>query len=142
MPAPAAPTSATPASGAPGPLRLAAALAALQGLALLGLAVAEALSVVPDRVVLGVTTALFFAGYGALLLAAARALLRGESWGRGPVLATAVIELGVAWWLRPVSWPAAAAVAVVAVLVVAALLHPASQRRLAGLDGPGAHDRD
>src|SRR4051794_35212190 len=50
--------------GAPAPLAAAAALTAVQGLVTTLLGIAEMFSVAGDRVVMGVTTALFFVAYG------------------------------------------------------------------------------
>jgi hypothetical protein len=104
-------------------LTLAAALAALQGAVLVVLAVLEIGHVSAERLSMGVTTGIFFGVYGAALVGCGWALTRRQSWARGPVLLTQLIELGLAWNLRdhpPVALP----LAVVAAAVVAAMLHP------------------
>ncbi len=68
-------------------------------------------------------------GYGLIMLAAAVAFWRGSVFGRGPVLATAALNLAAALSFTPtapLAWPA---VVVAAVTVVAAAL-PASSASL------------
>lgn len=119
----------------PLPLVVAAALVAVQGVVLVGLAVAEALHVVGDRVEVGLGTAVFFLLYGAALVACAVALTRRQGWARGPVLLTQLIELGIAWNVRdePV---VAVALALAAAVTLAGMLHPDSIRVLLGADDP------
>lgn len=116
---------------APPPLTVAASLVAVQGLVLVVLAVAELVSLSPDRRAMGLSTAGFFAAYGVVLLAAGWALWRAVGWSRGPVLLTQLIWLGLAWNLRD-NAVLAIAVALTALVVLAGLLHPAS---VAALDG-------
>lgn len=110
-------------------LRVALTLVALQGLLLVGYAVLEAFAVSGGRVSMGVTTAVFFAAYGAGLLACAFALPRGRGWARSPIVLAQLIWLGVAWSFKgdPTTW-VAVLVAVVAVLVLVGILHPESRR--------------
>ncbi len=111
----------------PAPLIAAASLVALEAVLLLGYAVLELVSVSSDRVALAVTTSLFFAAYGGLLLACARAITRGRSWGRSPIVLAQLIQLGVAWSFRGADTTLVAiALAVVAVVVLAGLLAPSS----------------
>ncbi|MCD4526164.1 hypothetical protein [Nocardioides sp. cx-173] len=113
-------------SATPFPLRIAAALVALQGAVLTVLAVLEISHVAAERMAMGVTTSIFFAGYGLGLLACAWALLRQHSWARGPVLLTQLIQLGLAWNLR--DFPLVALpLAVVGIAVIVAMLHPATR---------------
>lgn len=126
----------------PAPLVVAAVLVALEGLLLVGYAVLELVSVSSDRVAVAVTTALFFAAYGGLLLAAAWSITHGRSWARSPIVLAQLIQLGVAWSFRGGDTTAVAAVmAVVAVLVLGGLFAPASLEALADHDetddGPG-----
>ena len=124
-----------PARNTPAPLVVAASLAAIEGLLLLGYAVLEVASLDSDRVTMGVTTAVFFAGYGGLLLLAARAVTRGQSWGRSPLVLAQLIQLGLAWSFRGGDTTiVAVAIAVVAVVVLVGLFMPASIEALA--DGP------
>ncbi|WP_408898951.1 hypothetical protein ACJ5H2_07530 [Nocardioides sp. R1-1] len=123
------------AASPPPPLTVAASLAAVQGLVLLVVAVLELASVSSDRVGLGLSTSLFFAAYGVVLIGAAFALWRRHGWARGPVLITQLIVLGLAWNLRE-HVLAALGLAVVGLVVVAALVH---RDTLAALDDrPGA----
>jgi hypothetical protein len=123
------PTPAAPYSryGAPAPLAAAAALTAVQGLVTTLLGIAEMFSVAGDRVVMGVTTALFFVAYGVGLVVCAWGLHRCLPWSRGPVLFAELIWLLIAWSFRGGdTLVIAIAVAVSAVLVLAGLLSPAS----------------
>jgi threonine/homoserine efflux transporter RhtA len=116
----------------PAPLLVAASLAALEGLLLLGYAVAEVASLDRDRVAVALTTAVFFTAYGVLLVACAWALSRGRSWARSPVVLAQLIQLGLAWSFRGGDTTAAAvAIAVVAVVVLVGLFVPSSIDALA-----------
>jgi hypothetical protein len=112
-------------------LRAAAALAALQGLAMLANAGLELFWLTSDRLTMGTTTAVFFAAYGAALLLCARGLLRARSWARSPLVFAQLIWLGVAWSFRggQTTW-VAVLLAVVAVAALVGLLHPASTAAL------------
>jgi energy-converting hydrogenase Eha subunit A len=123
----------------PAPLVVAASLVAIEGLLLLGYAVLELASTSSDRVAVSLTTTLFFAGYGALLLACARAITRRQSWARSPIVLAQLIQLGLAWSFRGGDTTVVAvAIGVVAVLVLVGLLSPASVDALAERpdDGP------
>ncbi|MCB0895995.1 MAG: hypothetical protein H6529_04350 [Nocardioides sp.] len=124
----------------PAPLVVAASLVAVEGLLLLGYAVLELASTSSDRVAVAVTTAVFFAAYGGLLLAAAWAVTHGRSWARSPIVLAQLIQLGVAWSFRGGGTTVAAAVlALVAVLVLVGLLVPSS---IAALDEREVRPRD
>ena len=111
----------------PAPLIAAASLVAIEALVLLGYAVLELASVSSDRVAVAVTTSVFFAAYGVLLLASARAITRGESWGRSPIVLAQLIQLGVAWSFRGADTTLVAiTLAVVALVVLAGLFAPSS----------------
>jgi hypothetical protein len=117
--------------GAPAPLVVAAALAALEGLLIAVFAVLEAASLTSGRVTMGLTTAVFFAAYGALLVFCGWQLTRLAGWARAPVLLGQLIQLGLAWNFRTGdTLPAAIALAVAAVIVLAGLFHPASRKAL------------
>jgi hypothetical protein len=114
---------------------VAASLVAIEGLLLLGYAVLELANLSSERVAVAVTTTLFFAGYGALLLFCARSLIRLQSWARSPAVLTQLIMLGVAWSFRGGDTTGVAiALAVVAFVVLVGLMSPASIQALA--DGP------
>lgn len=115
----------------PAPLVVAASLTAVEGLVLLGYAVLELASISSDRVAVALTTSVFFAVYGGLLLGAAWALTRRQSWARSPVVLAQLIQLGVAWSFRGGDTTVVAiATAAVAVVVLIGLFVPASMAAL------------
>jgi uncharacterized membrane protein (DUF2068 family) len=124
------PVTPNPAS-IPPPLTVAASLVAVQGFVLMALAVAEVADLDADRRAMGLSTAGFFAAYGALLLVAALGLWRRSGWSRGPALITQLILLGLAWNIRE-HVVAAVAIAMVAVVALAGVLHPDSIEALSG----------
>lgn len=126
------------ASATPPPLTVAASLVGVQGAVLLLLALAEMANISAERRSLGLATAVFFAAYGVVLIAAGVALWRRSSWARGPVLLTQLIWLGIAFSLRE-HVAVAIAVAVVALVVLAGMLSPAS---VAALEGEGDRPRE
>lgn len=123
----------------PAPLSVAASLAAVEGMLLVLYGVAELTSIEASRAVLGVTTTLFFLAYGAGLVFCAWRMSRRESWARSPVVMAQLIQLGVAWSFRGGdSLLVALTLAVVALVVLVGIFHPASLRALAGEDAaPG-----
>ena len=111
----------------PAPLVVAASLVAVEGLLLRAYAVLELASISADRIAVALTTTVFFAAYAVLLLACARAVTRGRSWARSPIVLTQLIQLGLAWSFRDGSTlVVAVALAVVALVVLAGVLNPAS----------------
>jgi len=122
--------SPTPAQ-APPPLVVAASLAGLEGLALLIGAVLELVDMSSGHASLAISLAVFFAAYAALLFAAALALNRVHTWPRGPVLISQLILLGLAWGSRhePLL---AIGMAIVAVVTIVGVIHPASIEALEG----------
>ncbi|MFC4783790.1 hypothetical protein ACT8ZV_04915 [Nocardioides sp. MAHUQ-72] len=118
----------------PAPLVVAASLVAVEGLLLALLGVLELGNLSSDRVMLGLTTTAFFVGYGALLLWAARALVRRQSWARSPVVLTQLIMLGLAWNYHE-SPVVAIGLAVLGLVVMAGIFHPDSLDALS--DDPG-----
>lgn len=111
----------------PGPLLLAAGLVLVQGVATVVYGAGELVHLTSDRLVMGITTAAFFLGYGAGLAVCAWGLRRARSWARGPVLLAQLIWLGLAWNFRDGDTLVVALVlAVPAVVVLAGLLHPRS----------------
>ena len=111
----------------PPPLVVAASLVAVEGGLLLMYALLEVGSLSADRLTMGITTAVFFAVYGVALLVCTWQLTRGHSWARSPIVLAQLIQLGVAWSFRggDTTW-VAVALAVVALVVLAGVLHPAS----------------
>ncbi|MFC6287374.1 hypothetical protein ACFP3Q_11765 [Nocardioides sp. GCM10027113] len=123
----------------PAPLLVAASLVAVEGAMLLMLAVLEGASTNTDRLMVGLTTTVFFAVYGVGLLVCAQQLTRGRSWARSPLALAQLIQLGVAWNFRGGETTLiAVALAVVALVVLAGLLHPASVEALAADEDPAA----
>lgn len=121
----------------PPPLVVAASLTAVEGLVLLGYAVLELASISSDRVAVALTTSVFFAGYGGLLLAGAWSLTHRRSWARSPVVLAQLIQLGVAWSFRGGDTTVVAVViALVAVVVLIGLFVPSSLAALSDED-PG-----
>jgi len=111
---------------------VAASLVAVEAI-LLGLqGIAEIFSVAGDRVAMGVTTSVFFLAYGAGLAYCAWAVTRLRSWARAPIVVAQLIQMLVAWSFRGgATIPVAVALALVAVLVLAGVFHPASIDALA-----------
>ena len=99
----------------------------IEGLLTVLFGVTELVSIDSDRLVMGVTTAVFFLAYGGVLLACARGLHTVRSWARGPVLLSQLILLGLAWSFKDGSTlPIAIGLALAAAIVLAGLLHPRS----------------
>ena len=113
--------------GVPAPLKVAASLTAVEAVLLLIYAVAELFSLSPGKAAVTLTTAVFFALYGGALLICAWGLVGGRSWARSPVVLAQLIQLGLAWSFRGGDTTVVAVVlALVALIVVAGVLHPAS----------------
>ena len=105
----------------PAPLVVAASLAALEGLLVLAYAVVLAADIHTDRVAMGVTSSLFVG------------LVQGRTWARSPIVVTQVLALGLAWnFLGGSTTWISVVLAVVAVVVLVGLLHPASVEALSG----------
>lgn len=94
---------------------------------LLLLALLELGTLSTARLVMGLTTAVFFVLYGAGLLLCAWQLTRRASWARSPVVLAQLIQLGIAWSFRGggTTW-LAVVLAVAALVVCAGVLHPDS----------------
>jgi uncharacterized membrane protein (DUF2068 family) len=108
-------------------LAAAAGLVFIEGLLTVLFGITEVFSLDSDRLLMGLTTTGFFLAYGAGLLACAWGLHTVRSWARGPVLLSQLIWLGLAWNFKDGSTlPVAIALAVVAAIVLAGLLHPRS----------------
>ena len=117
--------------GVPAPLKVAASLTAVEAVLLLIYAVAELFSLSPGKAAVTLTTAVFFALYGGALLICAWGLVGGRSWARSPVVLAQLIQLGVAWSFRGGDTTVVAVVlAVVSLVVVVGVLHPASLAHL------------
>ncbi len=140
-----APESTDTAGPRPRRLAYAAALCALEGLALLvGGVWMLVLGVTGDDRQQAVTAGVTVLVLALLPLLAARGLLLRRSWSRGPAVITQIMALPVAYNLLradSVAVPAGAALAVVAVLALVLLIHPATTRAL-GIKGPGRSTRE
>lgn len=121
---------------APPPLVTAASVTAVEGLVLLALAALEMASLTGGRLTMGLTTAVFFAAFGVLLVACGWLVTRGHTWARGPILLAQLIGLGLAWNLRGGETTlVAVAITAVALIVIAGMLHPASIAAMNDADG-------
>jgi len=111
----------------PSPLVVAASLAGLEGLLVLAYAVVLAADIHSDRVAMGVTTTVFFALLAGALITCAWFVVQGRTWARSPIVVTQVLALGLAWnFLGGSTTWISVVLAVVAVVVLVGLLHPAS----------------
>lgn len=142
------PTSDVPlAEPRPGRLTAAAALAALEGLALAAGGVyvlVLGLTGDPDDRQQAVTGGVTLIVLALLPLLAARGLLLRRGWSRGPAVITQVMALPVAYNLLQadsVAIPAGIALAAVAVTALVLLVNPATTRAL-GIRGPGGDVRE
>ncbi|MFC0626846.1 hypothetical protein [Kribbella deserti] len=118
--------STTPAN-VPAPLKVAAGIVAAEGALAIVMGVLEAFTINADRLVLGLTTAVFLLLYGAGLVVVARGLARAATWSRGPAVFAQLIQLGVAWsfWGGSTRW-VAVLLAVSGVAVLVAIFQKAS----------------
>lgn len=133
--------SSTAGGRAPAPLLVAASLVAVEAALLTLQGIAEIFSIADERLLMGLTTSVFFVIYGAGLGICAWAVSRLRSWARAPIVVAQLIQLLVAWSFGGASTMAiSVTLALVAVLVLFGLFHPVSIRALAdadGLDGAG-----
>jgi hypothetical protein len=132
------PTTRSPYSryGTPAPLAVAAGMTFVEGLLIVLFGISEVVSLDSDRLVMGLTTGVFFLVYGGVLLACARGLHTVRAWARGPVLLSQLILLGLAWSFKDGDTLVIAIVlAVAAAIVLAGLLHP---RSIDALERPAA----
>ncbi|GHH81736.1 hypothetical protein GCM10018793_39820 [Streptomyces sulfonofaciens] len=126
----------------PGRLTAAAALAGLEGLALVAAGVYLLVMGVagePDGRQQAVTAGITLAVLALLPLFAARGLLKRRRWSRGPAVITQILALPVAWNLLKADSlliPGGIVLGVVAVVALALLVNPATTRAL-GIRGPG-----
>jgi hypothetical protein len=122
-------------TGTPAPLVVAASLVVVEALLLVIQGVAELIVLSGQRLAMGVTTGVFFVAYGAGLVLCAWAVNRRRSWARAPIVVAQLIQLAVAWSFTGGSTtPVAIGLAVLAVLVLVGIFHPASLDALAESD--------
>ena len=111
---------------------VAASLTAVQGLLVLAYGVLLAADIHADRAAMGITTALFFVLLGAVLMGCSWYVVHGRTWARSPIVVAQVMSLGLAWnFLGGSTTWVSVVLAVVAVVVLVGLLHPASIAALA-----------
>ena len=117
------PTTRSPYSryGAPAPLAVAAGMTFIEGLLTVLFGVTELVSIDSDRLVMGLTTSVFFLAYGGVLLVCAWGLHTVRVVGARPGAAVPADLLGLAWsfkdgstlpdrhrhwpWRPPSCWP-------------------------------------
>jgi hypothetical protein len=106
---------------------VAASLTAVEGMFVVLFGLAELRSLPSERLSSGLAVSAFFVGFGAGLIFCAWQLNRARPWSRGPVLLAQLIQLGVAWsfWGGSTTW-VAISLGVVALIVLAGVLHPQS----------------
>jgi hypothetical protein len=125
-------------TGSRGLLLLAALVCCGEALALLVLAVIEVLSLSSNRLVVGITTTIFFALYAVGLAAAAAGLARARSWARAPLMLSELIQAGLAWSFHgPGTEVVAVLLAVSAIFVIVVLVLPSTTAALYGERGAG-----
>ncbi|MFC6153804.1 hypothetical protein [Nocardioides yefusunii] len=105
-------------TGVPWPLRVALAIVLVEVVALVVLGVAELLSLNSDRLAMGLTTALFFLGWGAVLAACSVLMWKQNSSGRSLVVLGQLIQLGLAWSYRDSTPDLAGALGATALVVL------------------------
>jgi hypothetical protein len=106
---------------------VAASLAALEAFVLAALGLLELANLRSIRLTMGLTTSAFFLAAAAGLAWCAWSLWKVRRWARGPVVMAQLIQLGLAWNLWAGSTkPLSAGLAVVALVVILGLVHPAS----------------
>jgi len=111
----------------PAPLLVAASVVAVEAVLVVMQAVVEIVAFSGQRLVMGLTTTLFFLLYGAGLLYCAWAVSRLRSWGRAPIVVAQLIQLAVAWSFAGGSTTfVAVTLTLLAVLVLVGIFHPAS----------------
>ncbi|MET0475042.1 MAG: hypothetical protein ABW001_10425 [Mycobacterium sp.] len=129
----------------PSTIRQAAAVVALEGVALVVVAavlVARALAGAHEKAISGYGTALWFAVMGAALFTAAWALWTGRRWGRGIAVFAQLLLLPVAWYVAVGSqqWAYGVPVALVAVIALALLFSPSALQWLSAQDPAASAD--
>ena len=109
-------------------------MVAVEGLVLIVLGIAQALTIDSARLVLGLTTTGFFLLYGVgLVFVAVRGLWKAARWSRGPTVFTQLIQLLVAYSLWSGGTKAiAAGLAVLAVVIMICVFQKASTEALTG----------
>jgi hypothetical protein len=110
---------------------VAASLVAVEAFILTALGVLELANLRAIRLTMGLTTSAFFLVAAVGLAWCAWSLWKVRRWARGPVVMAQLIQLGLAWNFRDV-WTVLLplSLALVALVVIAGLLHPATTQVL------------
>lgn len=108
------------------PLRAAAGLVLVEGILCALFGIVEMVSHHPGGVLVGIAGGFFFLAYGVGLGACAWGMHTLRPWSRSPVLLSQLLLIGLAWNVRTASPGVAAAALVLAVVVLAGVLHPRS----------------
>src|SRR5919109_352716 len=113
-------------AAAPAPLIAAAGLILVESIVLVSLAVVQMVALDWDRAALGVTTTIAFVLFAGGLSWCAWSVVRGRSWGRAPIVLAQLIQIltATSFWGEETRLIAIAMI-VVAVVVLASVLHPA-----------------
>ncbi len=116
-------------------LRPAAVVLVLEGIAAFGYGVFEATQINAIRLVVGLGAGLLLVAYGVALVLLARGLVRARRWSRGPVVATQLIQLPLAWNFREgeTAW-VAVLLALTAIVVLVCVFLPSSTDALIAED--------
>lgn len=112
-------------------LTVAGVVVSAEALALLALAAAELQSVDSSRVGLGVSTAVFFGGFGVVLLFAVSRILAGHAWARGLLVFSQLLCLLLAFNVRDEAWWMPVTLAGAGLVSLVCLLSPPVTRALA-----------
>lgn len=112
-------------------LRPAAVILVLEGLAAAAYGVFEVSQINSARLVVGLGAGLLLVAYGGALILLARGLSRARRWSRGPVAASQLIQLPLAWGFHTgqTAW-VAALLGLTAVVVLVCILLPSSTAAL------------
>lgn len=110
----------------PPPLRVAAGLVVVEAILIAGYAVDELLNLGSGDVQVGVTASVFFLLCAVALGFCAWGMVALRPWSRSPVLMGQLIVLGLAWSMRTGATVVAIVAAVIALIVLAGVLHPHS----------------
>jgi peptidoglycan/LPS O-acetylase OafA/YrhL len=129
----------------PSSIRQAAAVVALEGVALVVVAVvlvARALAGAHEKFISGYGTALWFVVMGAGVFTAGWALWTGRRWGRGIAVFAQLLLLPVAWYIAVGSqqWAYGVPVALVAFIALALLFSPSTLQWLSAQDPAASSD--
>jgi hypothetical protein len=113
----------------PLPLLIAAGVVAVQAVVLVVCAILT-LANLSGVAGLGVSSAIFFLVCAAALALCGWALLRRQSWARAPIVLAELVELGLAWDARHSAGWLPIVLAVLAVIGLVSIFHPASMQAL------------